>query len=340
MIGRRSYAGMPVMIGTDDILNASILIVDDQEANVQLLEQMLREAGYRCMTSTMDPHSVCALHRANHYDLILLDLQMPGMDGFQVMEGLKEIETDGYLPILVITAQPGHRLRALAAGAKDFISKPLDLMEVKTRIHNMLEVRLLYKKLENSNRALEALALHDALTGLPNRRLLLERLSLALAHTRRNKSTMAVMYLDLDGFKQINDTLGHAAGDTLLKMVAARLVAAVRQEDTVARVGGDEFVIALWELSHGDEVAMLASKLIQAVSQPYSIQGRGVNITVSVGVSIYPTHGEEVEALMKSADLALYEAKRAGKNGYRIAAPTASEGAPVREIVMQLHDPR
>jgi len=310
------------MSSNADILNASILIVDDQEADVQLLEKMLREAGYRCMTSTMDPHAVCALHRANHYDLILLDLQMPGMDGFQVMEGLKEIETDGYVPILVITAQPGYKLRALASGAKDFVAKPLDLVEVKTRIHNMLEVRLLYKQLEHYSRALESLALHDALTGLPNRRLLMDRLSLAIAHARRNKRTMAVMYLDLDGFKQINDTLGHDTGDTLLSLVAARLVAAVRQEDTVARLGGDEFVIALWELSHADGVAKLVSKVIQAVSQPYSIQGRGVNMTASVGVGIYPTHGEEVETLMKSADLALYEAKRTGKNDYRIAART------------------
>ena len=143
------------MVNLSDILNASILIVDDQEANVRLLEQMLSSAGYMCVTSTMDPHAVCALHRDNHYDLILLDLQMPGMDGFQVMEGLKAIETDSYVPVLVITAQPGHKLRALEAGAKDFISKPFDLVEVKTRIHNMLEVRLLYKKIENYNKVLE-----------------------------------------------------------------------------------------------------------------------------------------------------------------------------------------
>ena len=143
------------MVSAADILNASILIVDDQQSNVQLLEQMLREAGYRCITSTMDPSTVCALHRNHHYDLILLDLQMPGMDGFRVMEGLKEIETEGYVPILVITAQPGHKLRALASGAKDFISKPFDLVEVKTRIHNMLEVRLLYKKLDDYNTLLE-----------------------------------------------------------------------------------------------------------------------------------------------------------------------------------------
>src|SRR4030066_516781 len=132
------------MVCADDMLNASILIVEDQEANVQLLEEMLREAGYRCITSTMDPHAVCALHRDNRYDLILLDLQMPGMDGFQVMEGLKTNEADGYLPVLVITAQPGHKLRALQAGAKDFISKPFDLVEVKARVHNLLEVRLLH----------------------------------------------------------------------------------------------------------------------------------------------------------------------------------------------------
>ena len=103
----------------------------------------------------MNPQEVCALHRKNRYDLILLDLQMPGMDGFQVMEGLKTNDADGYLPVLVLTAQPGHKLRALQAGAKDFISKPFDLVEVKTRIHNMLEVRLLYKKLENYNKVLE-----------------------------------------------------------------------------------------------------------------------------------------------------------------------------------------
>src|SRR5215207_10973289 len=138
-----------------DTLGARILIVDDQAANVSLLEQTLQQAGYTQVSSTMNSMEVCALHRKNHYDLILLDLQMPGMDGFQVMEGLKTNEADGYLPVLVITAQPGHKLRALQAGARDFISKPFDLVEVKTRIHNMLEVRLLYRELGNHNKLLE-----------------------------------------------------------------------------------------------------------------------------------------------------------------------------------------
>ena len=307
------------MILAADIFEASILIVDDQQTNVDLLEKMLREAGYLHITTTTDPLVVCNMHRDNHYDLILLDLKMPIMNGFEVMECLKEIETTGYVPILVITAQPGNNLRALDSGAKDFISKPFDLREAKTRIYNMLEVRLLYKQLELKNSELESLAMHDSLTGLPNRRLLTDRLSLAIAHARRNKSAMAVMYLDLDGFKQINDTLGHDAGDTLLSMVATRLMSAVREEDTVARLGGDEFAVVLWDLKSDYDLSMLASKIIQSVSLPFSIQGSDLSITTSVGISIYPTHGENVETLIKQADLALHEAKCSGKNDYRIA---------------------
>ena len=143
------------MISPTDILHGKVLIVDDQEVNILLLERMLRGAGYDAITSTMAPAEVCDLHLKNRYDLILLDLQMPGMDGFQVMEGLKKIEPDGYLPVLVITAQPDHKLRAFRAGAKDFISKPFEISEVLARVHNMLEVRLLNKKLHNYNDELE-----------------------------------------------------------------------------------------------------------------------------------------------------------------------------------------
>jgi adenylate cyclase len=132
------------MISSTDILHGKILIVDDQEPNVILLEQMLRGASYDRVSSTMDSTQVCELHLLNRYDLILLDLQMPGMDGFQVMENLKQIETGGYLPVLVVTAQADHKLRALKGGARDFLSKPFDLAEVLIRVYNLLEVRLLH----------------------------------------------------------------------------------------------------------------------------------------------------------------------------------------------------
>jgi PAS domain S-box-containing protein len=139
-----------------EIFAARILIVDDQEANVRLLERLLADAGYTNVASTMNAMEVCALHRAHDYDLILLDLQLPGMDGFAVMAALKTSDADAYLPVIVVTAQPGHKLRALQAGARDFISKPFDLVEVKTRIRNTLEVRLLYRQLEAHNELLEA----------------------------------------------------------------------------------------------------------------------------------------------------------------------------------------
>jgi len=143
------------MIALPDMLNAHLLIVDDQEANVLLLRELLLHAGYTNVSSTMDPTAVAALHAAHRYDLILLDLQMPVLDGFAVMQQLLAVEPSGYLPVLVLTAQPNHKLKALQAGARDFIAKPFDLVEVEARIRNMLEIRLLYQRLEQHNLLLE-----------------------------------------------------------------------------------------------------------------------------------------------------------------------------------------
>jgi diguanylate cyclase (GGDEF)-like protein len=190
----------------------------------------------------------------------------------------------------------------------------------------MLEVRLLHEETRNHGKMLEALALTDPLTGLANRRLLAERLSMAIVHARRNNSTMAVVYLDLDGFKQINNTMGHDAGDALLKMVAARLTATLREEDTVARMGGDEFVILLWHISSPEDASPVMLKVIQAVTQPYDLDGQTVCVTTSAGVGVYPINGEDSDTLLKCADMAMYEAKRAGKNTYRIAGRVSATG--------------
>jgi CheY-like chemotaxis protein len=139
------------------ILGARILIVDDNDMNITLMQRMLRGAGYTAIESTANPVEVCDLHRRNRYSLILLDLQMPVMDGFEVMEGLKQIEAIGDLPVLMITAEPGEKLRALKAGAKDFLSKPLDLAELRARVHNILEVGILHAKLEEALRQIRLL---------------------------------------------------------------------------------------------------------------------------------------------------------------------------------------
>ena len=179
------------MIKVSDILKASILIVDDKEANLTLLDHMLRGAGYVSIASTRHPREVCELHRKNRYSLILLDLQMPGMDGFQVMEDLKSLETDGYLPVLVITAQPDHKLRALKAGAKDFVSKPFELAEVLIRVYNMLEVRLLH---------LETKKLYDRVAAEQkvSERLLLNVLPHAIAERLKGRPEVTA-----DGFTEV-----------------------------------------------------------------------------------------------------------------------------------------
>jgi diguanylate cyclase (GGDEF)-like protein len=304
------------MPSPDEILKAKILVVDDCADNIDLMLEILREAGYANVSSTMLPEQVCGLHRQHCYDLILLDLQMPELNGFQVMKGLKEIELDGYLPVLALTAQPSFKIAALEAGARDFISKPFDLLEVHKRIHNMLEVRLLYKELAQYSKQQQELALHDPLTNLPNRRLLEDRIATTLQHAARHQHKAAVMYLDLDGFKAINDTHGHACGDEILKLVAGRLVGSSRKEDTVARVGGDEFVIVLGQINGLADAAEPASKLIEVVSELYQVGALTLQLSTSIGIALYPDHADNVEALIQKADQALYDAKRSGKNRF------------------------
>lgn len=384
------------MSSASDMLNASILIVDDKEANVLLLERMLRGAGYTSIASATASHAVCELHRQNRYDLILLDLQMPGMDGFRVMEEMKEIELDGYLPVLVITAQPEHKLRALQAGAKDFISKPFDLPEVLTRIHNMLEVRLLHRESKHHSLVLEQtvrelreaesglrtnevalskekaalddhvlqlqqanehlvmatieahelaeeidkvkvrmayLAQHDVLTDLPNRILLNDRLAQAIALAHRQGKQLALMFLDLDRFKHINDSLGHAVGDQLLQSVAARLTAGVRSSDTVCRQGGDEFVILLADVEHAGDAALSAQKILAALTVPHRVDQLELHVTVSIGISIYPDDGQDADTLIKSADTAMYHAKEGGRNNYQFFEQDMNVLAVERHVI-------
>ena len=304
------------MPSREDILNAKILVVDDSPDNIELMEEILRAEGYTSVSSTMLPEQVCPLHRQHNYDLILLDLQMPGLNGFQVMKGLKEIEHGGYLPVLALTAQPSFKIAALEAGARDFISKPFDLLEVHKRIHNMLEVRLLYRELAQYSRAQQELALHDALTGLPNRRLLEDRIATTLQHANRNHLKAAIMYIDLDGFKAINDTYGHAYGDEVLKTIAKRLLDCSRKEDTVARLGGDEFMVVLSEVNGLIDAQGPAAKIVEAVSEPIFINDLTLGLSTSIGISIYPDDAETVDALISIADYALYEAKRGGKNRF------------------------
>ena len=323
------------------IFEASILIVDDLQSNVVLLEQLLRNEGYSKLQTTTDPYAVCDLHRLHHYDLILLDLKMPGMDGFAVMSGLKALDTVGYAPILAITVEPELRLRALSSGAKDFIAKPFELTELISRINNMLEVRLLYKALAQSVRDMESIALHDELTGLPNRRLLLDRMHQAGLVSARFRNQSALMFLDLDQFKQVNDRFGHKAGDQLLQQVAARMQSCLREGDSVSRLGGAEFVLLLEALSpHRLEAATqaerVARKMLVALEQPYVLHGLSLNSTASIGIVLFSDNILDCDALLKMADSAMYRAKAAGGNQICFFDPVlqAATTAPAAHLLL------
>ena len=175
------------------------------------------------------------------------------------------------------------------------------------------------------------LACHDFLTDLPNRVLLCDRITQAIALAHRNHRQVAVLFIDLDGFKPVNDLLGHSVGDELIRSVALRLKAAVRASDTVSRNGGDEFVVLLSEIDHAEHAALGAGKIIAAVAAPHDVFGRKLRVTASVGIAVYPIDGANAEALLKSADAAMYQAKDTGGNGYRFSTPgvsTASAAPP------------
>jgi diguanylate cyclase (GGDEF)-like protein len=165
------------------------------------------------------------------------------------------------------------------------------------------------------------LAQHDFLTALPNRMLLNDRLTQAIALAHRHGKLLAVLFLDVDHFKQINDSLGHAIGDQLLKSIAHRLVSCVRSSDTVSRQGGDEFVVLLSEVAHAEDVGRTADKTLAAVSRPHRIEQQDLHITVSVGIGVYPTDGADAETLLKSADVALFQAKSNGRSNRQFFKP-------------------
>lgn len=309
------------MVTDDDIRKAKILIVDDCERNTWSLEEILRLDGYSQISACTESRLVAPLHNKNHYDLILLDMHMPVMSGLSVMKALQATGIDPYLPVLAITADKRLKHIVLQSGARDFILKPYDFSELCIRIRNALEVRLLHKAVTEYGRLQKERALHDPLTGLTNRLLLEDRIDHGIAHAVRDGRPMALMYLDLDGFKQINDRHGHLYGDRLLIAIAQRLQENKRQEDTLARVGGDEFILLLPHIANKNDVIKSATRILDAMRAPFAVDGIELNSAVSIGIAFYPDDAQDRASLVSAADKALYAAKRAGKNNYARVPP-------------------
>ncbi|HVT36848.1 MAG TPA: EAL domain-containing protein, partial [Nevskiaceae bacterium] len=231
-------------------------------------------------------------------------------DRASVRHWLAQLVEQGAATLQYRIVRPGGEVRWLEDRARlvrDAQGQPLRLDGVASDISER----------KSHEAEMSYLANHDDLTGLPNRNLLNDRVAQALAQARRTGHSLAVMFMDLDGFKFINDSFGHNLGDALLRSVAGRLTQAVREGDTVARLGGDEFVIMLWDIAARDAISAIAGKLLAALSQPLSADGRELHVSASIGISVYPQDGENFETLLKHADVAMYRAKELGRSGYK-----------------------
>jgi diguanylate cyclase (GGDEF)-like protein len=308
---------------------ASLLVVDDEPRNSRLLEALLTAEGYdvRCAASGEQALEAIACRAP---DLLLLDVMMPGLDGYGVVAVLKADPGTASIPIIMVTALGDRdaRLRGLEAGAEDFLTKPVDRAELYLRVRNLLRLKDLSDALHEQGSALERqvrertddlyhLAHYDSLTGLPNRALFYETLQKTLALGAKQGCDVAVMFIDVDEFKNVNDTRGHAVGDQLLKQFSHRLTESLRIRDTVGRLGGDEFAVILLLSEGSDGAGRVAAKVLDSLQAPFDLDGNAVTVSASIGIAVSPNDSADPDLLLQYADTAMYQAKEAGRSTFR-----------------------
>ncbi|MES2885205.1 MAG: diguanylate cyclase [Pseudomonadota bacterium] len=326
-------------------LHAKILVVDDTPANLLVMRRLLSKLDVQLVEAKSGAEALAAC-LDDEFALVLLDVNMPEMDGYEVASLLQEEVTTRQTPIIFVTAAYGddlNRLRGYNSGAVDYITKPINDHILLSKVRVFLELyrgkRALQTSLEElfalniqlkeAQQQVHHLAHHDALTGLANRLLFLDRLDTAMQRTLRGGKHFALLYVDIDGFKPVNDTHGHAAGDDLLKQIASRLKHGVRGSDTVARLGGDEFAIIMEEAGDLNEAQLVGTQLCQSMGLPFTLTlaGKPVHVRVgaSIGLAMFPDHAQARDALLTAADVAMYRAKRSGKNQCRVAEGLSAE---------------
>ncbi len=351
---------------------ARLLLVDDIEDNRIVLRRRFQRRGYEVEEAESGARALEMIAQST-YDLVLLDVQMPGMNGIEALTRLRLTHSAELLPVIMCTANNASEdvVTALEAGANDYVSKPVDFAVALARVQAQIErkrnnVKLsdaytalnemngdLERRVEERTRDLAStneklmlevlrrqqadtrmqyLAYHDALTGLPNRVTFREACQEALVSAKATGTPAAVFFLDLDGFKAINDTLGHSVGDLLLKAVSARLRDRLPDSVLIARLGGDEFGVLLSVCPDVNKAMDVATDVIEALAEPFAVETHNLLIATSVGVALSSKAEDCVDDLLKSADLAMYRAKEDGRNGmgggaYRLFDPSMDEAA-------------
>ena len=322
-----------------------ILIVDDDSDALILMSATLEADGFLVSTASGGADALRQF-RADACDLVMLDVDMPGMTGYDVCAALRR-EAGELLPIVMVTGMDDVASvdAAYRAGATDFIAKPISWALIGHRVRYLLRGYQIVRDLKAAEGRIRRLAYFDSLTGLPNREHFRHRLASALEIAKRHERPMALLCIDLDNFKRINDTLGHGVGDELLRTVGSRLREALRASDAVgragpdgadenlSRLGGDEFMVLLSEISAPDQTSIVAERIVRTITQPMRLTQHEVLVTPSIGIAVYPADGSDYETLVRNADLAMYFAKRRGPGTFAFFAATMSTGALKRLTV-------
>lgn len=315
-----------------------VLIIDDVPANLKVLLAALSEE-YDIIMATSGEQGL-KLAASSMPDVILLDISMPGMDGHEVCRRLKSDPLLKEIPVVFSTAlsDPANEAKGLMLGAADFINKPLRIEVVKLRLRNIIDGQRLRKLIENKNKALQQLTGLDPLTKLANRNTLEEHLNIAIRMSKRNRLPMAVLFVDLDGFKKVNDEHGHAAGDQVLINLSQRLLDCLRDGDTAARIGGDEFVVIINNLESETACLPMLDRMLDLLSLPIKYGEKALRVSASIGVRLFMSNRKlnvdadiDINLLIEQADEAMYSAKKAGKNRYAFfgQAPLEIIGNPL-----------
>ena len=293
-----------------------VLLIEDDAGDLLLTKRMLAKTDFNAFNLICAGSLSAAIKcsSAGKIDVILSDLNLPDSSGIETFLKLKLQVPE--IPIVVFSGfgDEAEFLKAVREGAQDYL--------IKGQINGNLLVRSLRYAIERkmAEDDIRELAYHDSLTGLPSRTLFADRCMMALAENRRNQKKTALMMVDLDHFKDINDNLGHEAGDEVLKEVGARLESILRQTDTICRIGGDEF--ALLNVSLKETVKIVAKRIIDVLNKPFTLNGLKEVMTASLGIAIYPEDGKSLRTLMKHADTAMYEVKKRGRNNYLYYQPS------------------
>jgi len=369
---------LPADVATTDetaaLPSARILIVDDIADNRAVLARRFQRRGYETVEADGGRQAL-ELLAAQSFDLVLLDVMMPEMDGLEVLRRIRSQRSAIELPVIMVTAKSESEniVEALGLGANDYVTKPVDFAVALARTTNQIGRKQAEENLVRANTALQLantdlehrvaertasvieanqklkseieqrqqsearirfLAYHDTLTGLGNRLLFREQLNECLSQVHSRGESLSVLFMDLDGFKGVNDTLGHLVGDALLKRIAERLRDELTGTPGLARLGGDEFAVLFFsEKNQPETTAALASRIIELVGAPCQIDGHQIVVGASIGIAVTPRDGMDPDGLLKSADLAMYRAKADGRGAFRFFEPEMDAKAQARRIL-------